>query len=153
MDVSCFLLVEGSADSDDEPRQQLDHQRFTKPYRLDVLSIDDAESCSCDDDDDGCSTLELDDLQLDRINGGLGCVIKDNHDDDDGYEVAMEQCCYCNWDGGGGEEEEEEERSSNSVNKEESRKVMVMMSREAMDRMEDRLFWETCLAVGYPSLY
>ncbi|GMJ02028.1 hypothetical protein HRI_003872000 [Hibiscus trionum] len=26
----------------------------------------------------------------------------------------------------------------------------IDLCREVMDRMEDRLFWETCMAVGYP---
>ncbi|XVF14333.1 hypothetical protein REPUB_Repub09cG0050400 [Reevesia pubescens] len=128
MDVSCFLLVEDSGDS--EQCQSMEIAADDDNHE------DDAESCSCDT----ISTDQraLDDfyeviLQLDQdfidcneaVTGRSSCN-KWFIDEALGYISADEHAEY------------QEPRFGTNL------------SREVMDGMEDRLFWETCMEVGYP---
>lgn len=136
MDVSLSLLFEDIADSETDAGP--DH----KIHADDAIAGDDAESCSCeasytpagfgdhqvldhcDEQDSGAS-----------INGSDG-------DDIDHYEpinkdVALE--CSSREEGG-------EETNMGEINKDDPSKTKEINK----DEMEDRLFWETCMAVGYP---
>ncbi|WRX21414.1 hypothetical protein QQP08_013901 [Theobroma cacao] len=129
VDVTCFLLVEDSGDSelDCEPIIQQCHN-------MDVgiaADEDDAESCSCDTSerlDDCYEVLQLDGDQdfsdWDEPADGWSSCEMWSIDEALGYASA--------------EEGEEEPRFD------------INLCGEVMDGMEDRLFWETCMAVGYP---
>jgi hypothetical protein len=127
LDVSSFLLVEGSADSEAEYgllKLYLDVTIACAAAAAAAADDDDAESCSCDTTDriHGFSeTFEVDDH---REPSWSGCkmFLKD----------AALDCMII--------EEGDQEES----------KVDINLSREVMDAMEDRLFWETCIALGYP---
>ncbi|CAN0898579.1 hypothetical protein LINGRAHAP2_LOCUS19781 [Linum grandiflorum] len=129
MDVSCFLVVEGSADSDEDHPYYHHFGMKKSSYSYDQLEtndvvIDDAESCSCDEPAD----------QLDHLLYLLSHHQPSSQDDED---VVIN----------------EEESLPSRVNiEEEDYNSKLIISREIMDRMEDSLFWETCIAVGYPSL-
>lgn len=135
MDVSPFLLVEGSADS------EADYGLLK--LCLDVTIAcddDDAESCSCDTSDilDFHETnVECDDQDYGDFNDGD----KNIHDHQD---PSWSSCKMWLRDGAAWEfmsTEEGEEESKVGIN---------LSNREVMDEMEDRLFWETCMAAGYP---
>ncbi|KAK7363640.1 hypothetical protein VNO77_05790 [Canavalia gladiata] len=115
MDVSPLLLIEDSADSED------DSGFFTLcPSSIIGENEDDAESCNCDT----ASTCGI-------PKDGEG------HEDDQGFEES-----YDDEDGGNSNMwmsvaafEDEAETRIGEVN---------------VNGSEDRLFWETCMAVGYP---
>ncbi|KAF5738669.1 hypothetical protein HS088_TW13G01570 [Tripterygium wilfordii] len=120
LDISSFLLVEGSADSEMD-----DGYLDTFIAGDDDDDDDDAESCSCDS------------------------PVLDFSDDDRHMNVHGDYHCWnnCNmwWsdlgiEGMAPEEGEEEEEVSLDLHK----------TRQAKDEMEDKLFWETCMELGYP---
>ncbi|XWS08664.1 hypothetical protein CRYUN_Cryun40dG0020800 [Craigia yunnanensis] len=134
VDVSCFLLVEDSGDSelDCGPINQCNQS-------MDIASAaagdeDDAESCSCD-----TTTERLDDfyeviLQLDEDQDFIDC---------NEPATGWSSCNMWSIDEALGyisAEEAEDQEPRFGIN----------LCREVMDGMEDRLFWETCMAVGYP---
>ncbi|KAG4932031.1 hypothetical protein AAZX31_17G021400 [Glycine max] len=104
MDVSALLLIEDSADSED------DYGFFTVcPSSIAISddNEDDAESCSCDT----TSTRGLP---------------KDSEDDKEFAEFCGNEVAAL--------EDEAETRIDEVI----------------VNESEDRLFWETCMAVGYP---
>ncbi|XVE82024.1 hypothetical protein DITRI_Ditri15bG0113700 [Diplodiscus trichospermus] len=142
VDVSCFLLVEASGDS------ELDCGPINKQcdQSMDIASAataaaadeDDAESCSCD-----TITDRLDDfyeviLQLDEDQDFIDC--NDHHDI--GWSSS---CNMWSLDEALGYISAEEAAEDG-----EEPRFGVNLCREVMDGMEDRVFWETCMAVGYP---
>ncbi|CAK7332893.1 unnamed protein product [Dovyalis caffra] len=121
LDVSSFLLVEGSADSEADyglPKLYLD-----VTIACDDDDDDDAESCSCDTTDHVHGFDEAFEVDDHREPSWSGCkmILRD----------AALDCMII-------EEGEEESKVDNNLRK------------EVVDAMEDRLFWETCLAAGYP---
>ena len=141
VDVSSFLLVEESADSEaDFPTWEMCR---------DIAAAmgggeDDAESCSCDTatqtlvhhDQGGLDGHEVSDYDVDDD--------QDNFSDDDDGELCCSstRCCklwlgYMSTEKGGGEEES-------------SCRVGFKRKVRDDDEMDDRVFWETCMAVGYP---
>ncbi|KAK8585795.1 hypothetical protein V6N13_050766 [Hibiscus sabdariffa] len=120
VDVSRFFLVEHSGDSELISESSMDITASTVAAGGGV-DDNDAESCSCD----AISTERLDDF----------------------YEVIIR---LLDDDGGGGNEDlidcNDEDRDRGG----EEPGLCIDLCREVMDGMEDRLFWETCMAVGYP---
>ncbi|KAJ6719818.1 GLUTAMIC ACID-RICH PROTEIN-LIKE [Salix purpurea] len=129
-DVSSFLLVEGSADSEAEYgilKLYLDVTAACDEADDDDDDDDDAESCSCDAADcvhgfDETFEVDHDDHREPSWSTGRRMFLKD----------AALDCMIMDE---GGEEES---------------KADIDLTREVMDAMEDRLFWETCIALGYP---
>ncbi|XVF38618.1 hypothetical protein REPUB_Repub20aG0117900 [Reevesia pubescens] len=124
VDVSCFLLVEDSGDS--EQCQSMEIAAAADDHE------DDAESCSFDT----ISTERLDDfyeviLQLDDIED------QDLIDCNEAATGCWSGCNMCSIDEALEAEDQEPRFGLN-------------LSTEVMDGMEDRVFWETCMAVGYP---
>lgn len=91
-----------------------------------TVDEDDAQSCSCDTsemqafDSDGSEFSEVDDSE---------------------QRSSRCQLWLSNHGLGYSSKEQGEEQSS---------WVGVNLSKEVKDEMEDRLFWETCMAIGYP---
>lgn len=124
IDVSCFLVMEDSGDSEVDSYRLMDHVDYED---------DDAESCSCDSDSSFLSNL-------------YGCDDGD-HKDYDNYEVEahdidddddeMDIQGYCD--------------QSTAYNRcaDEQRSVVsaTAVAEESMNESEkNRLFWEACLA-------
>ncbi|XP_057958422.1 uncharacterized protein LOC131151191 [Malania oleifera] len=124
IDFSSFFLFEATGDSEAASDPLGDSKASSGD--VDVMENDDAESCSCDVHE--VSYFEDKDFDDLRIGG-----------DDIGYY------------GSGGEggldfalaEEVEMEVESGGGGVDGSRRMM-------MDEMENKLFWEACLEVGYP---
>ncbi|KDP40038.1 hypothetical protein JCGZ_02036 [Jatropha curcas] len=122
VDLSSFLLVEGSADSEgllklcEDVNMDCDYGEEEEEE-----DDDDAESCSCDTTTllEVCCCSEFDEADKD-------CS--------DGQEPSS-----CRW------------MLEFTCDKEGEEEVSKSVSKEVMDQMEDTLFWETCLAVGYPT--
>ncbi|KAK8623847.1 hypothetical protein V6N13_065210 [Hibiscus sabdariffa] len=123
VDVSRFFLVEHSGDSELVSESSMDITTATVAAGGGV-DDNDAESCSCD----AISTERLDDF-YEVI---LRLLDDDDDDDGDGDEDLID----CN--------EEGRDRDGEEPG------LGIDLCREVMDGMEDRLFWETCMAVGYP---
>lgn len=135
IDVSEFFLIEYSADSETDSATDTASKSSLEP--CDGLGDDDAESRTCDSssiDCLGCDIAEEYACSSTRLNG-TGCLNRQPELGDVGFVLEDE--------GGGGEEEEKEEAMWEEDDGGGLRK-------EEMDAMEDRLFWETCMAVGYP---
>ncbi|KAL5782395.1 hypothetical protein ACOSP7_007424 [Xanthoceras sorbifolium] len=136
VDVSSFLLVEESADSDADFLTCMEMYRATAAGRED----DDAESCI------GEYTSETHHLKDGGDDQVFDCDDVDDQDffsdcdddDDDDVELSWSTTCKL-WLGYMSTEEGEEEESSR-----------VGFKTKVKDDMEDRVFWETCMAVGYP---
>lgn len=131
-DASSFFLWEDSADS--EVDKLLSH-----PHELESAVDDDdredACSCSCNNNDFSIDDLRALDFQDDGDNGDRDldqdiCLIGDGGRRRSGAALKY---------GYEEEEEEEEEESSDDVG--------VIRN---MNEMEDKLFWDTCMAGGYP---
>lgn len=142
VDVSPSLLFEDIADSD-----QTD-AGANKIHAGDAIAgrdDQDAESCSCDASDDG--TPGFDDHEvLDCDEQDSGASNGSDHGDDH-YEQSTSSC-FSDVDLGclSREKGEDEEKNIVEINKDDpSEKTEIIK-----DEMEDRLFWETCMAVGYP---
>lgn len=125
-DASSFFLWEDSADS--EVDRLLSH-----PHELESAVDDQEDACSCSCNDFATDDLRSPDLQDDgdgdRDQAAIG-LIGDGERQRSGtaLEYSYKE-----------EEEEEEEESSNDVG--------VIHN---TDEMEDKLFWDTCMAGGYP---
>uniref|UniRef100_A0A0A0KBF3 Uncharacterized protein n=1 Tax=Cucumis sativus TaxID=3659 RepID=A0A0A0KBF3_CUCSA len=125
-DASSFFLWEDSADS--EVDKLLSHP----PHQLES-AVDDADdqedacSCSCNNND-----FSIDDFQ-DAYDG-------DNGDGD--QDIGLIGDGGRRRSGAGYEEEEEEEEEESSNND-----VGAIRN---MNEMEDKVFWDTCMAGGYP---
>lgn len=134
MDVSSFVLVEESADSEVD---SLTCEMCLRDAVMATGDEDDAESCSCD-------TIEMQAEGLDYDHDH-----KNEEFDDDGDGSSTDQHRQINWSSSckiwwadGADDEEEYSSWDIGINNNISRKVK--------DEMEDRLFWETCMAFGYP---
>ncbi|KAJ0034901.1 hypothetical protein Pint_25011 [Pistacia integerrima] len=92
-----------------------------------TVDEDDAESCSCDTSEMQASVHEVFDYDIDEADCEFGEV--------DESERSCSSCKMWLSDGSG------------YLSKDE---VDINLSRQAKDEMDDRLFWETCMAVGYP---
>lgn len=133
VDVSSFLLVEGSADSEADCG-------LLKLCEDVIMACDyddeDAESCSCDTVD----SLEV--FDYDGTGGDQDCS---GYDEAKANKECAEERNWCRlWLGVAGLE------YMSTENGEEESKADAKWSKEVIDQMEDSLFWETCLAVGYP---
>ncbi|OMO98382.1 hypothetical protein COLO4_13956 [Corchorus olitorius] len=136
VDVSCFLLVEDSGDSELERQGNMD---IIATMAADNYHDEgDAESCSCD------TSERLDDFYDELVQ------LDDHHDQ--GFKdcklldpIAADGWSSCSkiW------SIDEALGSTLSVDDQEQ-SFGINLCREVMDGMEDRLFWETCIAVGYP---
>ncbi|KAK2646616.1 hypothetical protein Ddye_021811 [Dipteronia dyeriana] len=146
VDVSSFLLVEESADSEaDFPTWEMCRDIAAATGGVE----DDAESCSCDTatqtlvhrDQGGLDGHEVSDYDVDDDQDNFSDC-DDDDDDDDELCLSSTRCCklwlgsYMSTEKGG------EEESSCRVGF--KRKV------RDDDEIEDMVFWETCMAVGYP---
>ncbi|KAK9289209.1 hypothetical protein L1049_017683 [Liquidambar formosana] len=131
VDVSPFFLVEDSGDSEAD----FDPQKTC--HDVDIAGIDDAESCSSD----SSYTLEkndVDEQDYSASNDGEG---------DCGHDYKEPSCRSSRKKL---LSDDASECISTEEGEDEETRVGVCESREVMDEMEDSLFWETCLAVGYP---
>ncbi|KAJ0093968.1 hypothetical protein Patl1_25547 [Pistacia atlantica] len=127
VDVSSFLLVEETADN------FLNCQMFHS--MVITVDEDDAESCSCDTSEMQASVHEVFDYDIDEADCEFGEV--------DESERSCSSCkMWLSADGSGYLSKEQGEAESIWVD--------INLSRQVKDEMEDRLFWETCMAVGYP---
>ncbi|KAM1403700.1 hypothetical protein ACFX2I_012275 [Malus domestica] len=124
VDVSCFFLFEGSADSEAADHQTTAPLRANNTNTAVVLLEDDkdAESCSS-----GTFGVCVHNYSKDRV--------KDQRPPQS-WGRSMVWLQYSDGAAKGYEEEEVE-----------SKLVGVLGN---MDEMEDSLFWKTCMAVGYP---
>ncbi|KAF8017022.1 hypothetical protein BT93_H2277 [Corymbia citriodora subsp. variegata] len=128
-DVSSYLLMEDSADSEADFVQS----KVTAIYGSSGVSDgdDDAESCSCDTGEvlgphvDDCDNRDSGD-QRNNLSQGSSMVWAS--DREDGH-VLMDV-------------DEEEESWVDSSGRD--------LSKEEMDAVEDMVFWEICMAAGYP---
>ncbi|XWS53691.1 hypothetical protein CRYUN_Cryun10bG0022200 [Craigia yunnanensis] len=133
VDVSCFLLVEDSGDS------ELDCVPIKQCQSMEIVTADhedDAESCSCDT----ISTERLDDfyevmIQLDEDQDFIDC---------NEPSAGWSNCNMWSID------KALEYKSADQEAEDQEPKFGINLCREVMDGMEDRLFWEACMAVGYP---
>ncbi|KAG6668211.1 hypothetical protein I3843_01G146000 [Carya illinoinensis] len=134
------LLLEDTADSHDtEAVPDLKTHAAEVAIAGDDDDLQDAESCSCDCTSDynkrGFSKVDVDDCDDQDSDGGSNF----GNDGDDHCEKSADSFC--------------EIRSTSDValecnfSKEEEKKIGEFNN---MDEMEDRLFWETCMAEGYP---
>ncbi|XVF66305.1 hypothetical protein PTKIN_Ptkin10aG0024500 [Pterospermum kingtungense] len=117
VDVSCFLLVEDSGDS------ELD----CGPKSMEIAAADhedDAESCCCDT------------ISIERLDDFYEETILQLDEDVQDFIDCEEALGYISAD----QEVEDDEDPWFGIN----------LCREVMDGMEDMMFWETCMAVGYP---
>ncbi|WCJ23557.1 hypothetical protein M5689_005578 [Euphorbia peplus] len=120
VDISCFTVIEGSADSE--------LLKVCNDVIMRCDDNDDAESCSCDS------------------NNGLGFVDVFECEDEDDQEIQDHtHNCKKNqkWTSGKRWVEDDDDVGSDEA---ESK----LGSRKIVDQMDDSLFWETCMAVGYP---
>ncbi|KAL5983958.1 hypothetical protein ACLOJK_018060 [Asimina triloba] len=123
-----FAVLEQTGDSEDDT---VDRRILIHDAALDVPLLreedgDDAESCSCDSWDAICAA--------ESVSGDVG-ESENALGDDSGWAywaAAMS-----------------EEPSSAMEEEEEDGGVVSGISRNAIEAMEDKEFWETCLAVGY----
>ncbi|XVF62689.1 hypothetical protein PTKIN_Ptkin09bG0028500 [Pterospermum kingtungense] len=136
VDISCFLLVEDSGDS------ELDSGPMQCDQSMDVAGADedDAESCSCD----ASTTERLDDfyeeiLQLDEDQDFIDCI------EPTAATGSWSSCNMWSIDEALGYISADEAEDHHQ-----EPRFGIKLCREVMDGMEDRLFWETCMAVGYP---
>ncbi|KAJ0034114.1 hypothetical protein Pint_25007 [Pistacia integerrima] len=99
-----------------------------------IVDKDDAESCSCDISEMQGSVDEAFDYDFGEDDSEFSELMRG--------EVSCNSCKMWLSDSLGylSKEQGEEESSSTSF----------YLSRQMKDEMEDRLFWETCMAVGYP---
>ena len=127
IDMSSFLLLEDSADSEVDCFAS----HSINPDRIAAAKDEDAESCSCDCEEH--VTYEVFECRVEeeekKEDGGGGGDEEDDDDDDDGCWESWRSCKMGLPNAGLAEEEEES-------------KVIA--------DMDDKLFWETCMAVGYP---
>jgi len=128
-DMSSYLLMEESADS------EADFVQSEFNAICGGSDDDDAESCSCDtgevsgsheDDFDGQDSGD----QWNNLSHGSSIVwASDREDGHVSMGVDEEEESWVNSGGGSGGRG---------------------LSKEEMDAMEDKDFWETCMAIGYP---
>ncbi|EEF45462.1 uncharacterized protein LOC8262368 [Ricinus communis] len=128
VDLSSFLLVEGTADSEADCEFLKLCQDAIMICDYDGDPEDDAESCSCDTSE----VLESNDDQ--------DCRDSDEADNKDCH--GKQSWCKI-W-------LENEELEYMSTEDGEATSDGTNLSKKIIDQMEDRHFWETCLAVGYP---
>lgn len=132
VDVSSWLLIEDSADS------EADSGFFSLyPSRAAIAGDDedDAESCNCDTDGVyGLSKVgdgHEDDQEVDEISG----FEDDSNESDSGSSTMWLSDATLECLSPLPVEDEQQEMKMGEVN---------------VHELEDRLFWETCMAVGYP---
>jgi len=148
VDVSPSLLFEDIADSD-----QTDAGADHKTHAGDAIAgrdDQDAESCSCDASD-GTPGFDDHDEVLDCDEQDSGASNGSDHGDD--HYVQSTSSCFSDVALGCLSREEGEDHEETNIGEiskgdpsEKSQKTEMIK-----DEMEDRLFWETCMAVGYPS--
>ncbi|OWM74154.1 hypothetical protein CDL15_Pgr008465 [Punica granatum] len=134
VDLSEFFHMEYSADSETDSATD-DLSKLPEPYY--GLGDDDAESCICSPPSDHCLDWEGEEQEgpgdctgddaCSMISNGIGCK---------GCRPEVAILGFMSEDEDGGTDGEEG--------------MMWDLRREEVDAMEDRLFWETCMAVGYP---
>ena len=132
VDASSSLLFEDSGDS------ETDAEIHADDVATDIFDDQDAESCSCDTcDDDKHGFTDHQFLDCDDQDSGNSSGI--NHGDDDHHEPSTSGCNQL-W--------LSDENSGCLSRKEGEEETKV--DKIDVDEMEDRLFWETCMEVGYP---
>ncbi|KAF3457294.1 hypothetical protein FNV43_RR01951 [Rhamnella rubrinervis] len=129
MDLSSFLLLEDSADSEVDCFAP----HYINTDRTGAAKEEDAESCSCDCEEasEKHGIYEVSECMVEEEeDGDKGDEDKDDEDkdDDDGCWESWRSCKMGLSNAGLAEEEES----------------------KFIAGMDDKLFWETCLAVGYP---
>lgn len=130
VDVSSYLLMEDSADSEAD---------FVQSEVAAVCSVsgedDDAESCSCDSSEvsgshaDDCDDRDSRDQWNNPSQRSSVVWASDREDGHASTDVNEEEEPWVDSAGGSGGED---------------------LSKGEMDAMEDKVFWETCMTIGYP---
>ncbi|KAI9114838.1 hypothetical protein K1719_013851 [Acacia pycnantha] len=135
VDVSSWLLMEDSADSEaDSGSFSLYHGTAT------IAGYDDDDAESCNYDTDGKYGVHEDD----QNSGEFSCH-EDNMDELDSQSSMIWQSDATSECFSALPVEDEQEKMKIEVDQKEM-KIGGVKFRE----LEDRLFWETCMAVGYP---
>lgn len=138
LDMSSFLLVEGTADSEaDYGILKICHEHVNMTY-----DEDDAESCSCEYTSGSDHTLLGSDQEVLCLDHEHEVDEHSSEHNDADYEGKQRRKGYKMWlrDNANLMAADDEAESKDGIN----------INREVMDQMEDWLFWETCMAVGYP---
>ncbi|XP_065863539.1 uncharacterized protein [Euphorbia lathyris] len=119
VDISSFLLIEGSADSETENEELF---KLCKDVIMGCEYVDDdAESCSCE--------------------SSYRVVFDCEDEEDDGdYQDFDDAGKNQKWRSGKRWVEDDLGGSDEAESK--------LVSRKMVDQMDDRLFWETCIALG-----
>lgn len=144
VDVSKFLLIEYSADSEMDSAADVVSESQEPCHSLDD---DDAESCVCDFYGD-CLGWEGE-LQewppgIGRADDGVYCIPKSRGIGCEGCRSEAEVLGFASEEEVGGVEEKEGEAETTWEEDDGG------LRNQETNAMEDRLFWETCIAVGYP---
>lgn len=129
IDVSHLLLVEDSADSDAD--HGLMFKQCPSCEKIAADEIDDAESCSA-------------------YEGSEDTMIFSREEYEDKHKDENEMCDNQKWSIKRGDDTEDEDDEGDESRFGVNSNNKNILSREVVDKMEDRLFWEICIAVGYP---
>ncbi|KAH1096474.1 hypothetical protein J1N35_013395 [Gossypium stocksii] len=103
-----------------------DSEHDSESSSMDITTVTVAGSGGDEDDAESCS---CDTISTERLDDFYQAILKFLDDDGDDQDLI-----HCN------DDEDGDERPGLGMD----------LCREVMDGMEDRLFWETCMAVGYP---
>ncbi|KAB2092731.1 hypothetical protein ES319_A02G049900v1 [Gossypium barbadense] len=103
-----------------------DSEHDSELSSMDITTVTVAGSGGDEDDAESCS---CDTISTERLDDFYQAILKFLDDDGDDQDLID-----CN------DDQDGDERPGLGMD----------LCREAMDGMEDRLFWETCMAVGYP---
>lgn len=148
VDVSSFLLVEESADSEVD-------SLTCEMCRHDLVMAgdeDDAESCSCDTSDIHAGVLQKGfDYDEDEDEDFSDVDYGDEYNEVDQLQLNCKSCKMW-WSDAArlGYMSTQQQQQQQRGEEEYSSWDGINISRKVKDEMEDRLFWETCMAVGYP---
>lgn len=123
MDMSCFLLLEDSADSEVDCFAS----HYISPDRIAAAKEEDAESCSCN-----CEEAS----EKHGMSEVFECRVEEEEEEEEGTEGDDDDGCRENLGSC-------KMGLSNAVLAEEEESKVIA-------GMDDKLFWETCMAVGYP---
>lgn len=136
LDFSSLWLIEDSADSEGDDPAGL-FRRY--PSNIGHKEEDDAESCTCECDTSGIGNNLL--KEDDRQGCGEFCG-----DGDEGY--GLNCSCSTMWNMSDAALEVAQCSSPNFLVDDDDE--VTRMVKVNVDDVDDKLFWEICMAVGYP---
>lgn len=141
LDMSNFVLLEDTADSH-ETKVVPDLEAHAAEAAIagdhDDDDLQDTESSCCCGTASDYKLSKVVDCHDDQDSNGVSNFGNDE-DDDEHHEKSTNSCCETSM--------SEDVALECNFSEEEERKIGKFNN---MDEMEDRLFWETCMAEGYP---